>query len=200
MHRAINQFRDNLKRARELGALAGAIEALTTPAIDVSDLLRSQLVLAVSALDQLIHEMARLGMIDAGKGRRLKTDAYYRFQLPVTAVESAINGTEQEVWLGESVRERHSWQSFQEPDKIADAIRLISEVKLWETVGVELGLSPQDAKTQLKLTVDRRNKIAHEADMDPTNTGFRWPISASLVKDAVDFIERVAEAIFKVAN
>lgn len=180
--------------------MAGAIEALTTPAIDVSDLLRSQLVLAVSALDQLIHEMARLGMIDAAKGRRPKTDAYYRFLLPVTAVESAINGTEQEVWIGESVRERHSWQSFQEPDKIADAIRLISAIKLWETVGEELGLSPQEVKTQLKLTVDRRNKIAHEADMDPTNPGFRWPISASLVKDAVDFIERVAEAIFKVAK
>lgn len=139
-------------------------------------------------------------MIDAAKGLRPKTDAYYRFQLPITAVESAITGSEQEVWIGESVRERHSWQSFQDPDKIAEAIRLISAVKLWEVVGEELGLSPQDAKTQLKLTVDRRNKIAHEADMDPTNPGFRWPISASLVKDAVDFIERVAEAIFKVAK
>ncbi len=149
MHRAINQFRENLKRARDLGALAVAIESLTTQAIDVSDLFRSQLVLAVSALDQLIHEIVRLGMIDAAKGRRPKTDAYYRFQLPIAAVESAINGTEQEVWIGESVRERHSWQSFQEPDKIADAIRLISAVKLWEDVSKELGLSSQDAKTQL---------------------------------------------------
>lgn len=183
-----------------MGALAKAIETLTTQAIDLSDLLRSQLVLAISGLDQLIHEIVRLGMIDAAKGLRPKTDAYYRFQLPLTAVESAINGSEQDVWIGEFVRERHSWQSFQDPDKIAEAIRLISPVKLWEVVGKELGLSPQDAKTQLKLTVDRRNKIAHEADMDPTNPGFRWPISASLVKDAVDFIERVAEAIFKVVK
>ena len=107
MHRAIDQFRENLKRARDLGALAGAIEALTTQAIDVSDLFRSQLVLAVSALDQLIHEIVRLGMIDAAKGQRKKTEAYYRFQLPITAVESAINGTEQDLWIGESVRERH---------------------------------------------------------------------------------------------
>lgn len=183
-----------------MGALAGAIQALTTPAIDISDILRSQLVLAVSALDQLIHEMVRFGMIETAKGQRPKTDAYYRFQLPVTAVESALSGTEQEVWIGESVRQRHSWQSFQEPDKIADAIRLISGVKLWEAVGEELGLSPQDTKTQLKLTVDRRNKIAHEADMDPTNPGFRWMISVGLVKEAVDFIERVAEAVFKVAK
>ncbi len=197
---AINQFRDNLRRAKGLGALAAAVEVLTTPAIDVSDLLRSQLVLAVSALDQLIHEMVWLGMVDAAKGMRPKTYAYYRFQLPIMAVESALNGTACDIWIGDSVRERHSWQSFQDPGKIADAIRLISGVKLWEDVGVELGLSAQDTKIQLKLTVDRRNKIAHEADMDPTNPGFRWPISESLVKDAVDFIEKVAEAIFKIAK
>jgi hypothetical protein len=47
--------------------------------------------------------------------------------------------------------------------------------------------------------VDRRNKIAQEADMDPTNPGFRWPITDDLAANALDFIERLAEAIFKVA-
>ena len=87
---------------------------------------------------------------------------------------------------------------FQQPDKIADAIRLISPVKLWEQVGKELGQSAQDVRMRLELIIDRRNKIAHEADMDPTNLGFRWPIDAALSTDALDFIEKVAEAIFKV--
>jgi len=46
--------------------------------------------------------------------------------------------------------------------------------------------------------VDRRNKIAHEADMDPANPGFRWPINGVMATDSLDFITRVAEAIFKV--
>ena len=30
-------------------------------------------------------------------------------------------------------------------------------------------MAAADAKVRLELIVDRRNKIAHEADMDPTN-------------------------------
>jgi len=49
------------------------------------------------------------------------------------------------------------------------------------------------------LIVDRRNQIAHEADLDPTNPGARWPINALLVDDTVDFIEKVGDAIYEVA-
>jgi len=140
------QFRENLKRVRELGGLAVAVQSLTTSAIDVSDLWRSQIVLVVSALDYFIHELARLGMIECAKGARAKTDAYLRFEIPLSATESAIAGSAHEVWVGETVRERHSWQSFQDPDKLADAIRLMSPVKLWEAVGIELGIPPKDVK------------------------------------------------------
>lgn len=193
------QFRENLKRVRELGGLAVAVQSLTTSAIDVSDLWRSQIVLVVSALDYFIHELARLGMIECAKGTRAKTDAYLRFEMPLSAAESAIAGSTHEVWVGETVRERHSWQSFQDPDKLADAIRLMSPVKLWEAVGNELGIAPKDVKTRLKLIVDRRNQIAHEADLDPTSPGARWPINAPLVNDTVDFIQKVGDAIYKVA-
>lgn len=193
------QFRENLKRVRELGGLAVAVQSLTTSAIDVSDLWRSQIVLVVSALDYFIHELARLGMIECAKGTRAKTDAYLRFAMPLSAAESAIAGSAHEVWVGETVRERHSWQSFQDPDKLADAVRLMSPVKLWEAVGNELGVPPKDVKTRLKLIVDRRNQIAHEADLDPTSPGARWPINAPLVSDTVDFIETVGDAIYTVA-
>jgi hypothetical protein len=35
--------------------------------------------------------------------------------------------------------------------------------------------------------------------MDPTNPGNQWPISAALVKDALDFIDHVVQAIYKLA-
>lgn len=57
----------------------------------------------------------------------------------------------------------------------------------------------KDVKARLKLIVDRRNKIAHEADLDPTSPGFRWRIDGPMVKDAVDFIEHLGDAIYQVA-
>lgn len=197
MYSAIRQFRDNLHRARELGVLSSAVASITTAAIDVSDMWRAQIVLGVSALDHLIHEMARLGMIESAAGARPKTDAFRRFQCPLEAVDLGFNGQPHEVWLGEAVREKHSWLSFQSPDKIAEAIRLISSKRLWDEVGNELSMSVGDVKMRLDIIIDRRNKIAHEADMDPTNPGFRWPITESMAKDSLDFIERVAEAVFK---
>ena len=193
------QFKENLKRCRELGGLAVAMQSLTTAAIDVSDLWRAQIVLVVSALDHFIHDLVRLGMIESAKGRRPQTDSYLRFDITLAATQSALSGSPHEVWIGETVRAKHSWQSFQDPDKLADAIRLMSSVKLWEDVGAELGLPPKDVKTRLKLIVDRRNKIAHEADLDPTNPGFRWSIHGPMVSDTVDFIEQLGDAIYKVA-
>jgi len=67
MHSALQQFQTNLLRARELGKLAVAVTKITTTAIDVSDMWRAQIVLGVSALDYLVHELARIGMIEISK-------------------------------------------------------------------------------------------------------------------------------------
>jgi hypothetical protein len=60
-----------------------------------------------------------------------------------------------------------------------------------------MSLSKDDVKTRLKLIVDRRNKIAHEADIDPGHpgTGTRWPITRADVDSSLDFIEELCEAI-----
>lgn len=195
---AITQFRVNLKQVRELGDLAVAIKGVTTPVIDVSDIYRAQLVLAVSALDHFIHELVRLGMIDSAKGGRPKTDAYLKFKLPVTAMHDALSGASIEALMSDAIRKEHSWQSFQKPEKIATAVKLITNKKLWDDVSTILVSKKEDICSQLEIIVDRRNKIAHEADMDPTNPGFRWPITQILANNAVDFIDSLAEAIFSV--
>jgi hypothetical protein len=49
------------------------------------------------------------------------------------------------------------------------------------------------------LIVDRRNKIAHRADVDPTlGLGNRWNIDELMVSDAVNFIEQVVENIHQI--
>ena len=80
MQAAIDQFRRNIQRVRNLGAIYQALSAQTTQALDLSDLLRSELVMAVSALDHYIHELVRLGMLEAYQGNRVQTDASCGFK------------------------------------------------------------------------------------------------------------------------
>ncbi|MEQ8997900.1 MAG: HEPN domain-containing protein [Coleofasciculus sp. B1-GNL1-01] len=248
MQSALDQFRISIVRVRELISLHNSVKAQSTTALDLSDILRAALVLAVSALDYYIHEVVTLGMLEIHRGQRSEPNpprnssqsAFSRFQvslggarqerliamdiaswleneiqqsqgssflqqshtvsalLPVIS-SGILNRLNNASWLEDKVRERLSYQSFQQPEKIADAIRLISDKKLWEEVAQKFGRSAKDVKQQLSAIVDRRNKIAHEADIDPTyNIGSRWYIDEILVSDAVNFVEQVIETIHQI--
>lgn len=198
MCNAIQQFRSNIERVRALGGLYAALSRLTTPVVDSTDILRAQIVLAVSALDHFIHEFTRLGMIEVFNGLRPPTDTFRRFQVTIDAAMLGLKTGGGSSWFEGEIREKHRFLSFQYPDKIADAIRLFSSCELWPSVASKLGLSAQDVKTHLRLIVERRNKIAHEADLDPSYPGSRWPISHSEAESTVKFIEDICEQIHSV--
>lgn len=196
MQSAIDVFRASVARARHLGGVHKAVTAITTVALESSDILRAQIVLIVSALDYYVHEVTLLGMIEVYEGKRSAPDAFAKFKVTIGAVPSAPGA--HSGWFANEVRERHSFLSFQQPDKIADAIRMFSGAKLWNAVSGKLGVDELSVKTQLKLIVDRRNKIAHEADIDPSYPGARWPITEQDVNSSIDFIEQVVEALHEV--
>lgn len=248
MQSVLDQFRISIGRVRDLIALHNSVKAQASDSLDVSDMLRAALVLAVSVLDYYVHEVVTLGMLEIHRGQRPEPvpsanatqSAFSRFQVSLggarqdrlTAIDIAswleadiqqsqgyefleqsqtisaliptisssllarLNNTS---WLESEIRERLGYQSFQQADKIADAIRYISDKKLWDEVAIQMDKSAKDIKQQLNLIVDRRNKIAHEADINPTfNIGSRWNIDEGLVGDAVDFIERLVESIHQV--
>jgi hypothetical protein len=195
MHSAIQHFRSNIERVRALGGLYEALSRLTTPAVDTTDILRAQIVLAVSALDHYIHELTRLGMLEVFNGLRPSTSAFGRFHVTIDAAIAGIAGSGGSSWFEAEIREKHGFLAFQHPDKVADAIRLFSACELWPQVAIKLGLSIQEVKSRLRLIVERRNKIAHEADLDPSYPGTRWPISSADADSTVKFIEDICEAM-----
>ncbi len=195
MQPALDQFRTNLSHVRNLGAIYRVLRVQTTGVLDLSDLLRAELVLAVSAFDHYVHETTRLGMLEIHAGQRTATAAFLRFPISMESMRQSMNTPISQAWLENEIRARHGWQSFQQPDKVADAIRLVSEIRLWDQVAARLGGNPQDIKQRLNLIIDRRNKIAHEADSNPTVPGGRWPIDEALVNGAIDFLEQIASAI-----
>lgn len=200
MRFAHNRFTANIGRARDLRALVMNLKASTAGALDLTDILRAAIVSAVSAFDTFIHEITRIGMIEIFQNTRPKTDAFGRFPISMDSLFLIIAAPGNSQWLEDEIRKQHSWLSFQHPDKVADAIRLFCGKELWKEVGIRLGIDPKSAKNRLALIVDRRNKIAHEADMDPSFPGSRWPIDELLVKDAIDMLEQIGDAIFEVVT
>ena len=197
MQSAIDLFRISIARVRDLITVHNSLKAQTSNVLDISDMLRSALVLAVSALDYYIHEVVRIGMLEIHRGERPEPPAFSGFQISLGNARAGINaGQNIDSWLEDEIRQRHSYKSFQQPNAIADAVRLICDKKLWEEVSINMGSPAKDIKQQLSRIVDRRNKIAHEADIDPSYPiGDRWPIDELLVNEAVDFIEQVVESI-----
>jgi len=200
MQSAIDLFRISIARVRELIAVHNSLKAQASSVVDLSDMLRAALVLAVSALDYYIHEVVRIGMLEIHRGQRLEPPAFSGFQISLGNARAGINaGQNIDSWLEDEIRQRHSYKSFQQPNAIADAVRLICDKKLWEEVSINMGSPAKDIKQQLSRIVDRRNKIAHEADIDPAySIGDRWAIDELLVNEAVDFIEQVVESIHKI--
>lgn len=190
---AIEQFRENINRVNALGGLAQALGTMVTSAVDTSDILRAQHVLAVSALDHYVHEIARLGMLETFDGVRVPSPAYLRFRISMNCLGTGRTITRSDV--ESEIRSQHNHLSFQQPDRVADGIRLIKEFNLWSAVAAHLRLTADQVKQRLSLIVDRRNKIAHEADLDPTYPRTRWPITSADVEGVVQFISEVVEAI-----
>ncbi len=193
MQRAIDLFRDSIMKVRHLGGLYDSLSRMTTAAVDSTDLLRSQIVLSVSAVDFFVHEITVQGMLETLRGIRPSTEAFHKYKLSAGLL--LLSPYDLASAFEREIRERHSYLSFQQPDKVADAIRLISPKPLWQELSALLGRNEGELKNQLRLIVERRNQIAHEADVDPSYPAQRWPIRKSDTDDCVQFVCDLCEAI-----
>lgn len=201
MQSALDGFSENIKRVHLLHSLHASFSGQVTSVIDLSDLLRAEVVLAASALDYYIHELTRLGMLQCWRGERPQTEAFRKFPMPAGAASALlVDRSQAESIFENEVRSRHSFVTFQQPKNIADAVRLFSDVPLWDSVGARLGTTAKATKASLALIIDRRNKIAHEADVDPSYPGQRWPIDRVLVQDMLQTIEQTVYAIHAVCT
>lgn len=176
----------------------------------MSDISRSQLVYAVSALDKLIHELVRIGMLQSFLGQRVKTAKFVRFSISLDTYHKIQQSTQNFDEEGNEIRQlmrpehffeqeiiaNHKHLVFQDPDKIADALSLIWEEKQkWYKISLSLNLSDDYVKKRLKAIVSRRNQIVHEADID-IQTDLRRVIDSDDVREVVNFIFDLGKEIF----
>jgi hypothetical protein len=199
MSRQLDNYIANSLRVRALIGFHQSIKGQLTGAIDLSDILRSSHVLAVSALDSYVHELVRIKILAIFDGVRPAVPGFAKLRIGLANFSNHPTVINARTDIEVDIRDQHSYLAFQHPTKIADAVRCVSDAKLWEEVGVILGLSAKFTKDRLELIVARRNKIAHEADIDPT-FGTLWPIYAVDVLGVVDFLDALVEAIDEVVG
>jgi len=202
MQSAKVHFEQNIIRVKNLGTIYESINLQTTPSLDLSDILRAQYVMLVSALDHFIHELVRFGMIEIYNKNRKETKKFQEFIFSTEKdilFKKAIMEEKSDVWLNHQIRYRNGFKSFQEADKIQEAMLLIIDTDIWKEVADNLENDIKQIKRRLNLIIDRRNQISHEADIEPTYQELRT-IYIDDVQDSILFIESLVEVIFNFCN
>jgi len=197
-------------RCAHIASLASYVESEMTKAIKTEDLLRSEFVSKVSALDLYVHELVVQKMVANFRMAGQLTDSARKFQISLSTAHQMImsNGIGESCdFLEIEIRERHAHLSFQHPDKIAEAIRLISNCDLWAEVSLKTGANEKTKKekskqirTALTAIINRRNKIVHEGDLNNDTPRRPLDIDRKHVEEASALLKEIVTAIDLIAG
>lgn len=200
MQQAISQFRLNINSVKNLHSLYLAFNQQNST-LDLSEILRAQIVLSVSALDCFVHDLIKLGTTEIYLGQRnfdSKTAIKPNFDenkliyLLTKSKEEQINAIEN------YVRIVNVTKSFQTPVIIRENLLKIGIDNVWNKVSQKINIPQTEIESTLQLIIERRNKISHEADIDiQTNT--KREINPEETISNVEFIEKICETISTIA-
>jgi len=181
------QFEKNLETINVLGGLYDYFSG-QLKAIDLSELLRAQYIMLVSALDHYVHTRVREGLLDIFYDNTKSSPKISISSKIVKLLLQEQDEYEQRRILDAEVRNILSKDSYQSTRSIENAFGLIEIKKIWSSIASGFGKSAEDIINTLNLIVTRRNKIAHESDINPT-TGNKEYIDKNIVSDTIIFIK-----------
>lgn len=214
-------FEQNLIRIKSLGQLYKVISSSEIDDLEPTDILRAQYVMLVSALDHFIHEIIRLGMLEIYKNERTYTKDFQEFILALDKnilFKNAVMEEKNPHWLDYQIRRLNGYKSFQQAEKISEAIKLILKTDVvirdkidknktkqkncfWNNVANLMKRLNEEESIikQLNFIIERRNQIAHEADIEPTYGELR-EMKEIDIEESITFIENIVQAIYLVAT
>lgn len=179
-----------ISRSRQLLVVASTLDLMGGQENDRDEILRATIALLISSLDYLVHEI-------------VLSEAAFRFnsKTPMSKIQvpfDALLVDEHEVLqtVLSHVKQVNGYRSFVAPDKVATGLSVVFS-DAWTKISKSSGSEKDTLKRDLKLLVDRRNKIVHEADFNPDDFGKLWSISKEDVTDSVEFISTLGESIIQ---
>ncbi len=199
---AILQFRLNIKSVKDLNTIVDSVHTFA-PVMDLSEVVRAEIVLAVSAFDCFIHDLVRLGTLEIYKGTRpydQKKTLKPEFEMPKLHNLMTKSKEEQMVALDQEFRRIFKTKTFQEPTIIEKNLICIGIENVWFELGLKMGIEKTDLMRKIDLIMSRRNAIVHEADIDAAGRiGQKNLIYKEIILENVLFLETVCEKIYEMA-
>ncbi|MFK7796439.1 MAG: HEPN domain-containing protein [Aureispira sp.] len=170
---------------------------------NADDILRAAIAMGISALDSFFHEFMVGAIVDIYANNSIKN--YSNNLLKPSdnphKLLSILSKSKQEQLkeIEQALYSNLKTKTFQNPEIIAENMKLIGIEQLWSDVQVNITeqYSVQDLKSRLELIVDRRHKIVHEADMN-RSTGTKNEIELEEVRNDIIFIKEIGEAVFMI--
>jgi hypothetical protein len=163
-------------------------------AFDISELLRSEYVLCISALDRYVHHRVREGLVNAFHDITMDP-GNTRISLKIVRLLLNENDLiERERILDAELQNILSRDSYQSPTSIESAFCLINVNKIWSKISPGFGKPADDIKNELALIINRRNKIAHESDVNFA-TGLKEYIDRPMLQDTKYFINKLVDEL-----
>ena len=124
MNNSIILFNKSISEISDLKSTLNSINAIVTSALSLDDFYRLLIVQTVSALDYFVHEFVLEEMQEIYEGRRIPSSQFNNFVIPASLILHSRPSTN---LIQAHIRRKNSWMTFQEPDKISDALKLISD-------------------------------------------------------------------------
>ncbi len=191
---------DSLQRARAILAYSQEYEL---PPTLRDDLVRTSLIMGVSALDTYLHA-STIAAVRAWKPSAPIARVEVRFDDVCTLVDEAVKGrsanAQSRPWVlvKASLHERLLTMSFQSSRSVESALSMCGVNNPWSKISTERGVSIGALKTRLDGIVRRRNQIVHESDLQRESRPQRVkhePIDPSRVGRDLNWLDRLIEAI-----
>lgn len=158
------------------------------------DALRSAYFQIVSSFDYYAHELAAI----EARHRFASSVKTRNITLPMEVI-TIIDKEDRISAADQHIRQSNSYKAFVDPAKLAEVLSCYCD-KPWQKISERINAGKDDAakrteleiKDQLKKVWQRRNQIAHSADVNPTLAGVRlWPINKEDTEITIEFIREL---------
>jgi hypothetical protein len=200
----------NLNYARSLAIAGQHLGHLQPRAFEIDDVYRAAWVQGVAALDHWVRQEINYRMLQLARNETAeRPSGFARFEITLDLVEKVQRG---ELGLDQAL-ETTLWTTlsrttYQRPDRIKEGFGLVCDTnKFWERVAAVLSERPggtaitaNGIREQLNAIVERRNKIAHEYDDNPTDPRGKRPIDAANATATIEWIEQLAAGILEILD
>ena len=194
-------FVRSINSSRDLSSLHDYLTRSLVVPYSFDDIIRSQLVYALSAFDKLIHDLIRIGLVDMFKGNRPLTPKYLSEPISIDLYQRLVIASippADYIFQQEMIRKLKAI-TFQDPKKVAEGLPYIwNKPHKWQNISASM-TSPGDASLTLKLITNRRNAIVHEFDADVLSNE-RNTIEKYEVDNVCSFLEDCGNTIVRLVK